>query len=269
MINYIKRDDEIIIVLDGVPYPVSMADRRFLAVKEALFDQDEEALKQLLSIKGRADDLFLKLAEEGIEGEDGDFTYLGNPIPMNLAEYLRAAIDDGNYQSVVNFIKRLFDNPNHDTRMRLFEFLDVNKLPILDDGCFLAFKVVCPGYLDKHSHSVDNSPGTTVPFFPWSKVDTDNTVTCSRGYHASSKEYLSVFYSPGDRIVAVAIDPSSVAAVPVDYNNSKLRCRGYTVLADITDETVGNFENARIHYAGSLDPYDDKDSEESLMRDYY
>jgi hypothetical protein len=269
MINYIKRDDEVIIVLDGVPYPVSCSDRRFAAVKEALFEQDEEELKQLLSIKGRAEDLFLKLVEEGIETSGGGYTYLGTPIAMDLAVYLRAAIDDGNYEPVVNFIKRLFENPSHDTRSRMFRFMEVTKMPILPDGRFLAFKIVCNDYSDKRTKAISNAPGTVVPKLDWSKVDTDPNVTCSRGYHACSRDYLRTYYNDGDRIVAVAIGPEDVGTIPTDYNDSKLRCRGYEVLTDITDEVVGHFNEARINYGGSLDPNYEEDDEQDLDSDYY
>lgn len=265
-LNYISRDDEVIVVLNNVPYVIYSEDHRYWDVMKAIADKDEKALYDKLSLVTRANNMHVELAEEGFEKTDDGYTYLGNPIAMDLGSYFRAALNGGTWPSVVAFIKRLFDNPSNDTRQRLFGFMETNKLPIRSDGTFLAFKVVTENYLDKHTKSVDNTPGTEVPRFPWAQVDTDPNNTCSRGYHACSKEYLSSFYCPGDRIVSVAVGPEDVGAIPSDYNNSKLRCRGYKVISDITDDTVKDFESARIKQGLSPDNYDDEDD---IWGDYY
>lgn len=266
-LKYVFRDDEVIVILGGVPYTVSSEDPRYWDISKAISNEDEDGLELLLSLKGRAKNMLAELAEQGIEEVGSGYTYLGNKIDMDLGGYLRASLDNGSWGSVVSFIKRLFENPSHDTRQRLFGFMQANKLPVQPDGTFLAFKVVRENYLDKHSGSVDNTPGVEVPRFSWAEVDTDPDQTCSRGYHACSKDYLSSFYSPGDRIVAVAIGPEDVGAIPRDYNDSKLRCRGYAVVADITESVVGKFDRARINLGLSPD-FDDEDPF-GYRKDYY
>lgn len=265
-LKYISRDDSVVVVLNGTPYVVDNEDFRYWDVMAAIANQDESKLQSLLSIKERARDMLNELSKQGIEECGNEFTYLGNPIEMDLSAYLRTSLDNGTWGFVVNFIKRLFDNPSHDTRQRLFRFMQKNKLPIQEDGTFLAFKVVRENYLDKHSGTVNNSPGGVIPRFNWSEVDTNPDITCSRGYHACSKEYLSSFYSSGDRIVSVAIGPEDVGAIPSDYNESKLRCRWYAVKEDITDSVVGDFSLARIGGGLTPDYYDDDDY---LEEDYY
>lgn len=265
-LKYISRNDSVIVVLDGVPYVVNSDDFRYWDVMAAIANQDEEELDDLLSIKGRASNMLSELAEQGIEEDgNGNFTYLGHPVEMDLSKYLRASLDGGYWNSVVTFIKRLFDNPSHDTRQRLFCFMQKNQLPIQLDGTFLAFKVVNSDYTDKHTGTVDNSPGKEVPRFSWAEVDTNPEITCSRGYHACSKDYLSSFYAPGDRVVSVAIGPEDVGAIPSDYNDSKLRCRGYVVQSDITDTVVDDFNTARI--SGGLNP--DYEDDVWASSDYY
>lgn len=255
MINYISRDDEIIVVLDGTPFVVAYDDPRYDSVIEAIEDEDEELLDEILSIQSRATKMFKDLVEHGIEYVGGVYTYLGNEIELDLTSYLRSAIDSGNFMPVVRFITRLFENPSDDTRRRLFSFMRHNQMPIDDDGRFLAYKAVRSDYFDKHSGSVYNGVGTKLPVLAWSQIDTDSNRTCSRGYHACSKEYIvgygnSGFWKEeaGDRVVVVAINPEDVGAIPADYNNSKLRCRTYEVIADITADVVKELDKIRIRY---------------------
>jgi hypothetical protein len=46
--------------------------------------------------------------------------------------------------------------------------------------------------------------------------------------------------------VSVAIDPADVGAIPDDYNQAKLRCRHYEVLADITNKFNAEKSNAAL-----------------------
>lgn len=253
--HIIFRDDEVIIALNGFPYTVSVDDSRYDDVCDAIDEHDEQLLETLLSKKQAAFKMYDVLEEKGIEEDGiGNYTYMGTPIAMNLTDYLRVALDNEQYMPIVKFIQRLYENPNHDTRMRLFEFMEKNKLPIDDDGCFLAFKVVQSNYKDKHTGKVDNSPGISLKKLSWSEVDTNPENTCSRGYHACSNDYLSSFYSSGDRVVSVSIAPEDVGSIPDDYNNAKLRCRGYTVVADITDQYIREQEYIQMR-GGAVNPF--------------
>jgi hypothetical protein len=272
MIHFIKRAEEVVIAIDGVPYVCRAEAPNYEAVLEALADRDEETLVDLLSIKGKADSMLTDLAVEGIEEVDGRYYYKGNPLEMGLSEYLYAALKSGDYMPVVKFVQRLFENPSHDTRQRLFTFMDTNQMPIDSEGRFLAFKAVTSDFKDKHTRKINNAVGVTVPLMSWSEVDTNPSNHCSRGYHACSKDYIvgdgAFFYSGDDRVIAVAIAPEHVGSIPDDYNGAKLRCRKYEVLSDITDSVIAEQENVRIHHNGTLDPYDE-DSRYSREFDYY
>lgn len=272
MIHFIKRAEEVVIAIDGVPYTCKADAPNYEAVLEALAAKDEPSLLELLSIKGRATTMLTDLASEGIEEVEGHYYYKGNRLEFGLSEYLYAALKTGDYGAVVRFIQRLFENPSNDTRQRLFTFMEKNKLPIDSEGRFLAFKAVTSDYKDKHTRTINNAVGVTVPRMSWSEVDTDPTNHCSRGYHACSRDYIvgggAFFYSGDDRVVAVAIAPEDVGSIPDDYNGAKLRCRQYEVLSDITDSVIAEQENVRIHHSGTLDPYDE-DSRYSREFDYY
>jgi hypothetical protein len=268
MIPCIFRDDEVVVVLGNYPYIVSVDDPRYEAVTEAVDEDDEEGLLNILSSKRKASGMLRGLEDEGIEYSEGTYSYKGNTIAMDLNDYLAAAMDTGgSVTPIVKFIQNLYENPNHDTRMRLFGFIERNKMPLMDDGRFIAFKGVGEDYYDKHSHTVDHTPGRYIPVKDWSDVDTDSTVTCSRGYHACAKEYLDSWYAGSDRIVSVAIDPADVGAIPDDYNQAKLRCRHYAVLADITDKF--NAEKSNSALGGDLKVGQTRDMFGSRARDLY
>ena len=202
----------------------------------------------MVSVRGRANTLHSQLSAAGIDrSEDGHYTYLGNTLSIDLSEYMLACIDRGDSEAIIKFIKRLYENPSHDTRTRLFEFMDRNKMPIDNSGRFLAFKVVNSDYTDKHTRTIDNHPGITVPRMDWSEVDTDPTVTCSRGYHACSIDYLDFFFGHDDRVVSVAIGPEDVGAIPDDYDGAKLRCRQYHVVKDITEQYKRDYQKTKLH----------------------
>jgi len=70
---------------------------------------------------------------------------------------------------------------------------------------------------------------------PRNLVDSDDRNTCSTGLHACSYEYLNYYiHDENDRIVLVEINPRDVVSIPIDYNNTKLRCCRYKVVMEVT-----------------------------------
>jgi len=130
----------------------------------------------------------------------------------------------------VRFLNNLKKNPSARAVQELYSFLETNKLPITDDGCFVAYKRVRSDYKDVFSGSLDNSIGQTVTV-DRNRVDDDKTRTCSFGLHFASLEYLKSY--SGDRLMALKINPADVVSIPVDYNNSKGRCCKYTVIDEL------------------------------------
>ncbi len=150
------------------------------------------------------------------------------------------------YDALLNFIKRLRNNPSRRANQDLYEFLEVNKMALLPDGRVLAYKIVRANYLDVHSSSFDNTPGTTVPL-PRQDVDDDPDRTCSTGLHVCSPAYLPHFgASCNTRVVVLcAVDPADFVSFPRDYNLSKARVSKYEVLCAISKADLANLD-ARI-----------------------
>jgi hypothetical protein len=260
----IIRTNSVTSVIDGYPYTIEDNHPKYKEIRQAVIDGiSDKDLLALISYKAKGDAAIETLELLGITYKHGAFMYGNLTLPMDLGRYISASLDYDNpelLRGLVNFVKLLFNNPSHDTRHRLFSFMERNNLPITTNGHFMGFKVVTHDYLDKHTRTINNAPGSTVPFFSWSQVDTDPDRTCSYGYHVCSREYLPAFYSYGDRIISVSVDPSDVGAIPADYNGSKIRCRHYKIIADVTDRCVADLKLATLYDDEAITPFDNDEA---------
>lgn len=170
-------------------------------------------------------------------------------------------MDDGyDITPLAKFIVRIRQNPSEAIRARLYEFMEFGSLPLTEDGCFLAYKVVRSNFMDKHSGRFDNSPGKTVEMARV-KVDDNDNNTCSAGLHACSKDYVRHFSNGrDDKLVVVKIAPEDVVSIPTDYNNTKLRCCKYVVLSEITATDDPAFFGKRV-YAQPVSAADEYEGE--------
>lgn len=79
-------------------------------------------------------------------------------------------------------------------------------------------------YTDNHTRSFDYKVGTVITM-PRNEGDDDNTVSCSKGFHAASKAYdYSGF---GDTDILMIINPMDVLAVPVGEVGKLRTCRWF------------------------------------------
>jgi hypothetical protein len=167
----------------------------------------------------------------------GDCLYLDDyRIPDNMA----ARIFDlmSSYASVKPlelFFRNLLANPSYRAVQELYGFLELSKLPITDDGHFVAYKAVNSEYRDCHTDTMDNSVGAQ-PSMPRNLVDEDKNRTCSAGLHFAGYEYARNFVRNDGHLMAVRINPKDVVAIPSDYNNMKGRASTYTIVNEIEDK---------------------------------
>jgi hypothetical protein len=187
----------------------------------------------------------------------GDCLYLDDyRIPDNMAQRIFALMAD--YSSVKpleDFFKNLLQNPSARAVQELYGFLEVSKLPITEDGHFIAYKAVNSEYKDYYTGKMDNSVGA-MPTMPRNLVDEDKDRTCSKGLHFAAYEYARSFLGGNGKLMAVRINPKDVVAIPSDYNNQKGRASTYIIVEEIeeidTDELTdtplykGDFEETQL-----------------------
>lgn len=169
--------------------------------------------------------------------DDGDEFEVSHKLSSRIIETMRKDSYKG-AESIMAFLNRLMKNPSYRAVNELYGFLSHNDIEINKSGKFYAWKVVRGNYLDKHSGTMLNAVGLDVRVNR-NQVDEDSKVTCSYGLHVCAKHYIKWFYSSGDRIVKVEVDPEDVVAIPADYKDSKMRCCGYKVVEDVTDSFYG------------------------------
>jgi hypothetical protein len=161
--------------------------------------------------------------------------YKGKPVNGVLAQRILELRREGfPVEPLLRFLDNLMLNPSLRATEELYGFLEASKLPITDDGHFLAYKSVRQDFKDHHTGTMDNSVGTVVKM-DRNQVDEDKDRTCSRGLHFAAHEYASGFGS-GGRMVVLKINPRDVVAIPSDYNNQKGRACEYLVLEEVQRE---------------------------------
>lgn len=105
-------------------------------------------------------------------------------------------------------------------------------IPITGDGCFLAYKGVTENFLDKHSHTIDNTPGNVIEY-PRNEVSDDFRAECHAGLHVGDLSYARGFAT---KTIIVKVRPEDVVSIPYDQNQRKMRVCRYEVVGLYSDK---------------------------------
>jgi hypothetical protein len=213
---------------------MNMDNEQFPHLIKALNQKDEEAVLGIINISKRVSRYL-----NGKVTINGGSVFYGpeqvhNVVAQRIVRFMREGIDA---QYLINFLENLMKNPSKASREELYLFLENGKVPITDDGRFIAYKWVTSDYKDSHTRRMDNSVGQIVKM-DRSGVDDDRSRTCSSGLHVCTQFYTKF----SDKLMLVAVNPKDVVSVPVDYNNAKMRVAEYEVLEEISPELYGHIE---------------------------
>lgn len=233
-LSVIAGENTILIVSKKKRIQFTRENADFDEIKEIIRSGDEEALilkitKDTASIPEYSNGLFKidyeKEAIIDIETNTNVSLVLGKRI-------LEWAKDGLPFEPLLKFHRKVILNPSKDSANELYEFIEANKIPITEDGNFLAYKKVRKsGYklVDCHTGKFDNSIGLEVKLQSRKDVDPDRRNECSNGLHVAGYSYMGSF--TGDTIVEVEVNPEDVVAVPLDYKKAKMRVVKYRVLS--------------------------------------
>ena len=235
-INWIQLPGGLHLSLSGAPRTVAKDDPAYEAVLQALKeDASEEAIVMLLD----ADKLKLEQAIEvtdDIRIEAGIVHYQGLALDKVLSDRLIQMREEGfDLTPLVNFINNMMQNPSARVVSHLYKFLEVGKLALTKDGHFVAYKVINYNWTDCYTGKISNALGTEVTM-PRNQVDENPDVTCSRGLHVCSWDYIGVFAGRSEyRVVECKVNPRDVVSIPKDYNHTKMRLCRYVVTRELTE----------------------------------
>jgi hypothetical protein len=233
-VNWAITDNNVSVNYEGeshiVPRTDALADRLIKAIKENRLAE----IPALVSAAKRIE-IFSK---GNFRVENGQVLVNGQPAPHALSTKIIRFSNDGlPFQPLVKFAENLQKNPSFRAVNELFTFLEKNDHPITENGNFIAYKRVRSTFKDIHSNTMDNSVGNTVEI-PRNQVDEDSNRTCSHGLHVANWDYAHLHFassdSASDVMLEVEVNPADVVAIPVDYNNSKMRVCKYKVLGVVT-----------------------------------
>jgi hypothetical protein len=174
--------------------------------------------------------------------------YDGRIVHSHLTERMLDLLTQGlDVAPWARFMERLYANPSKIAVDELYLWLERSRMPITEDGCFLAYKKVKDDYTSYRSHP-DGSPcrndlGTWVSM-PRNAVDDRRHNTCSTGLHFCSWGYLPHYHGAQGRVLIVKIDPAHVVSIPSDYANAKGRAEAYFIYDEIAEADAPHaFEN--------------------------
>lgn len=271
------------------PYTVDANHPKYAELKQAFSRDDAEEFVRYYTTpleQVEKENVQRYVSNTGIEIQEDKILYNGvelhNVYCRRILEMKRAGMP---IEPMVAFLENLLKNPSNRSREELPDFLANRNLPITEDGHFLAYKCVRPNYYSKSSGKLVLEFGTTdengyilnavgeVIRCNRADVDDERSNECSHGLHVGGLSYSGPggsFYSHGDKVIIVKVNPADVVSVPKDYSAQKVRVCAYEVVGEYTEalvETVHGVEPATKSEWESID-LDDIGSTDYIKFDY-
>jgi hypothetical protein len=266
--NYIIKPNSITVYVGGNVNTINVDNPLYTKVKNAVKNGDEKALKRLLTAP------IQRLEQRGFSFKNNRFFWNGeevnNVVTERISDLARNGFDTA---PMAKFLKNVLENPNPESVKDLYRFLEKNDLPITTDGCFLAYKRVNPDYTDCYTGTISNKIGAKVPM-PREEVTFDPNLTCERGLHVCTRNYLSSFTKDGGHLMIIKINPKDVVSVPVDYDGTKMRVCYYEVVDEIVEskpiaEYTGNKPVVNYSRRDKLGRFQRKTAQTAPKRDKF
>jgi len=237
-IPYLLQGKNIILVIDGKSHTISRDTHiAYVKIVDALKAQDWDALRDLVEPKKA----IVNFGKGFVSINDNKVMWKGKPFHNALANRMIEMFQDGfPIDPMVRFMENLMQNPSKRSVDQVYGFLEKNKLPITEDGYFLAYKKVRTDYKDIHSGTISNHIGAVVEM-DRNLVDDNPDSHCSVGLHFCSESYLGHFGGGGDPVMILKINPADVVSIPTDYNGAKGRCCKYEVVGQVNGNPAEAF----------------------------
>jgi hypothetical protein len=251
-IAFIITHDTTTVVLGAKPYSLTSSHPDYPALLEAIKGADWDEVTKIATQSDRLTRI--------LEDIDGDIQVFYGHVVWNGEEvhgYIVERMIDQARQGlptapVGRFLKNVAANPSMRAREDLYRWCEAGRMPITEDGMVVAFKIVNDDFTDCYTGTFDNTPGKG-PRVPRSQVDDDFRVTCSKGLHVCSAEYLPHFGPSNKRVVQVHVDPADFVAFPEDYKLSKARVCAYKVIRELPkDEAATYFPKDEFVWSGDF-----------------
>lgn len=264
-VSWLITDHNVTVNYNGQTHIVSRDDKLSDRLIEAVKTQQWNQIPDLVSASKRVE----KFSKGKFVVRDGEILVNGLVVPGALGKKILKFSEEGlPYQPLVKFAENLQNNPSFRAVNELFQFLEKNDHPITENGCFIAYKRVRHDFKDIYTGTFDNSPGKTLQVAR-NQVDEDCTRTCSHGLHVANWDYAHTKYSTAanDIMLEVEVNPADVVAVPIDYDQSKMRVCAYKVLGVVDKEHSSDVSLRVVNQDNLEEMLDDDDDDDDEVEE--
>lgn len=253
---FMMSKDAITVMVNGKTTTVREGHINFSVLREAIRAKDWDAIPDLVTPVH----VIEKFAAGRVTVQAGEVMLDGATIHNAVTRRILDMVSEGfDAEPLMRFLENLMRNPSKTAVDELYLWLEGTRLPITEDGCFMAYKKVRANYMDFYTGLVLNKPatlmtdsdltyiqtpqgnvtvtvehGVTVLCMPRNQVDDARDRTCSQGLHFCSMSYLPAYHGGKGRILLVKIDPADVVSIPSDYDNAKGRAWRYQIMGEHT-----------------------------------
>jgi hypothetical protein len=254
---------ELIATVDNKSYHITKDHAAYDKLFEAYKSGDADTFVELSNVQqsmerytGASTNPF---SDEGLVMDGEKIYYNGVELNNAVVETIRAMMyNDMDFQPMLKFLERAIKSNSKRVIDELFKFLQVCRLTITEDGCFLAYKSVREDYMDKYSGTYTNVVGTENRMQKF-QVDDNCNVGCSYGFHVGSLPYAGpggYYNASGDKVLICKVAPEDVVSVPLDCSCQKLRTCAYTVVGEFQGELKSTVYSGKVgdSYAAPPDP---------------
>jgi len=255
--------DFITIIIKNKPHTILSNDSRFIKLKEAIKNKAWDIVEQVVSLPSA-----IALFSSGkIKVFQNEIYYDGKIVHNSVADRILEFAKEGfPFEPLVRFLEKLMTNPEQRSIEQLYNYLNIYKLPICEDGDFIAQKKVSNEFKDLHTGSFDNSVGMIVEE-DRALLDPNPENGCGRGLHVGSEDFVSSFGNRGITILC-KINPRDVVSIPFEANYAKMRVCRYEVIATLGEKN-NDSQKFTSNYAPSsavteeiFNDYDNDEDEE-------
>jgi hypothetical protein len=134
------------------------------------------------------------------------------------------------YDYLLKFLDNLSMNPDKNSRLNLFKFLQQTGIKITENGYIAGVKSVEKDYKSHHDKTTLHKVGTFVSVNR-EKCDSDPRSACSYGLHTGGSNYVNQ-WSNGRRLITIT-HPKDVVCVPRDSSFQKMRACLYYIAGEL------------------------------------
>lgn len=243
MINpliWMRTGNKLTVILpNGQPKTTVEGNGNYEAVLTAIRERNWEVIPDLLDPKAA----IYNFSDGIFEVIDNIVHVEGKPVPEGLSKKIIGFAKEGlPYKPLLNFWKKLNNNPSFHIKNSLFEFLEINEYPITEDGDIIAYKGIKEDWTDCHTGKILNTIGKTISM-PRNEVNDNPEQACSQGLHVGNYTF-SLDYGLNGHMIMVSVNPENVVSMPNAYEFTKMRVCEYTVISEVKQEKKGNLYRA-------------------------